>query len=71
LVCEAKATDAIGVTPREHTEIRSTWCNGHCERLLTIQAGDQDLKTSRRGPGRSSPPCSNGAGASIGPCSPW
>ncbi|WP_369253777.1 IS256 family transposase [Streptomyces sp. R35] len=41
---EAEATDVIGAGPREHTETRTTWRNGHRERLLTTQAGDLDLK---------------------------
>ena len=41
---EAEATDVIGAAPREHAETRTTWRNGHRERLLTTQAGDLDLK---------------------------
>ncbi|MFD8722646.1 IS256 family transposase [Streptomyces sp. NPDC059629] len=41
---EAEATEVIGAAPREHTDKRTTWCNGHRERLLTTQAGDLDLK---------------------------
>ncbi|WP_405987933.1 IS256 family transposase [Streptomyces sp. NBC_00986] len=41
---EAEATEAIGAAPREHSETRTTWRNGHRERLLTTQAGDLDLK---------------------------
>ena len=41
---EAEATEAIGAAPREHSDQRTTWRNGHRERLLTTQAGDLDLK---------------------------
>jgi putative transposase len=41
---EAEATEAIGAAPREHSGERTTWRNGHRERLLTTQAGDLDLK---------------------------
>jgi putative transposase len=41
---EAEATDVIGAAPGEHTDKRTTWRNGHRERLLTTQAGDPDLK---------------------------
>jgi transposase-like protein len=41
---EAEATDVIGAAPREHTDKRTTWRNGHRDRLLTTQAGDLDLK---------------------------
>ncbi|MER6272515.1 transposase [Streptomyces sp900105755] len=41
---EAEATEMIGAAPREHSETRTTWRNGHRERLLTTQAGDLDLK---------------------------
>ncbi|MCX5367312.1 IS256 family transposase [Streptomyces sp. NBC_00124] len=41
---EAEATDVIGAAPREHSESRTTWRNGHRDRLLTTQAGDLDLK---------------------------
>lgn len=41
---EAESTDVIGALPREHSETRTTWRNGHRERLLTTQAGDLDLK---------------------------
>jgi transposase-like protein len=41
---EAEATDVIGAAPGEHTDKRTTWRNGHRERLLTTQAGDLDLK---------------------------
>ncbi|GGN44921.1 hypothetical protein GCM10011578_096330 [Streptomyces fuscichromogenes] len=41
---EAEATEVIGAAPREHSEARTTWRNGHRERLLTTQAGDLDLK---------------------------
>ncbi|WP_190087087.1 IS256 family transposase [Streptomyces longisporoflavus] len=44
---EAEATDVIGAAPREHTETRSTWRNGHRERLLTTPAGDLDLKVPK------------------------
>ncbi|MEV6758245.1 transposase [Streptomyces sp. NPDC051214] len=37
---EAEATEAIGAAPREHTSERTTWRNGHRDRLLTSQAGD-------------------------------
>ncbi|MBC9719752.1 IS256 family transposase [Streptomyces sp. TRM66268-LWL] len=40
---EAEATAHIGAEPGEHTETRTTWRNGHRERLLTTQAGDLDL----------------------------
>jgi putative transposase len=40
---EAEATAHIGAEPGEHTETRTTWRNGHRERLLTTQAGDVDL----------------------------
>ncbi|MFJ3899535.1 MULTISPECIES: IS256 family transposase [unclassified Streptomyces] len=41
---EAEATDVIGASPGEHSDQRTTWRNGHRERLLTTQAGDLDLK---------------------------
>lgn len=41
---EAEATEAIGAAPREHSSERTTWRNGHAERVLTSQAGDLDLK---------------------------
>jgi len=41
---EAEATEAIGAAPGEHSDQRTTWRNGHRERLLTTQAGDLDLK---------------------------
>lgn len=41
---EAEATEAIGAALREHSVERTTWRNGHRERLLTTQAGDLDLK---------------------------
>lgn len=41
---EAEATEAIGTAPGEHSDQRTTWRNGHQERLLTTQAGDLDLK---------------------------
>lgn len=41
---EAEATEAIGAAPREHTSERTTWRNGHRDRLLTSQAGDLELK---------------------------
>ena len=41
---EAEATEVIGAAPRERSETRTTWRNGHRERLLTTQAGDLDLK---------------------------
>ncbi|MDQ0605413.1 putative transposase [Streptomyces canus] len=41
---EAEATEVIGAAPREHSETRTTWRNGHRDRLLTTQAGDLDLK---------------------------
>jgi hypothetical protein len=44
---EAEATEAIGAAPREHSSERSTWRNGHRERLLTSQAGDLDLKVPK------------------------
>jgi len=34
----------IGAVPREHSETRTAWRNGHRERLPTTQAGDLDLK---------------------------
>jgi putative transposase len=40
---EAEATSHIGAEPGEHAETRTTWRNGHRERLLTTQAGDLDL----------------------------
>lgn len=40
---EAEATSRIGAEPGEHAETRTTWRNGHRERLLTTQAGDLDL----------------------------
>ncbi|MGW5739722.1 MULTISPECIES: IS256 family transposase [Streptomyces] len=40
---EAEATAHIGAEPGEHAETRTTWRNGHRERLLTTQAGDLDL----------------------------
>ena len=52
MVCErilqeliaAEATEVIGAVPREHSETRTAWRNGHRERLPTTQAGDLDLK---------------------------
>ncbi|MEU1276486.1 IS256 family transposase [Streptomyces sp. NPDC005799] len=41
---EAEATEVIGAAPREHSETRTTWRNGHRDRVLTTQAGDLDLK---------------------------
>ena len=41
---EAEATDVIGAAPGEHSDKRTTWRNGHRDRLLTTQAGDLDLK---------------------------
>ncbi|MGI3226729.1 IS256 family transposase [Streptomyces sp. GTA36] len=41
---EAEATETIGAAPGERSETRTTWRNGHRERLLTTQAGDLDLK---------------------------
>ncbi|GGN81526.1 hypothetical protein GCM10011579_068210 [Streptomyces albiflavescens] len=41
---EAEVTEVIGAAPREHSDQRATWRNGHRERLLTTQAGDLDLK---------------------------
>lgn len=41
---EAEATEAIGAAPREHSSERTTWRNGHREKLLTSQVGDLDLK---------------------------
>ncbi|TCR24235.1 IS256 family transposase [Streptomyces sp. BK205] len=41
---EAEATDVIGAAPHEHTDKRTTWRNGHRDRVLTTQAGDLDLK---------------------------
>ena len=40
---EAEATLHIGAEPGEHTETRTTWRNGHRDRILTTQAGDLDL----------------------------
>lgn len=40
---EAEATARIGAEPGEHTETRTTWRNGHREKVLTTQAGDLDL----------------------------
>jgi putative transposase len=40
---EAEATAHIGAEPGEHAETRTTWRNGHRDRLLTTQAGDVDL----------------------------
>jgi len=44
---EAEATDVIGAAPGEHTKTRTTWRNGHLERLRTTQAGDLDLKVPK------------------------
>jgi len=41
---EAEATETIGAAPGEHSSERTTWRNGHRDRLLTTQAGDLDLK---------------------------
>ncbi|WP_406320661.1 transposase [Streptomyces sp. NBC_00519] len=41
---EVEATDVIGAGPREQSETRTTWRNGHRERALTTQAGDLHLK---------------------------
>ncbi|MFI7143262.1 IS256 family transposase [Streptomyces massasporeus] len=40
---EAEATAHIGAEPGEHAETRTTWRNGHRDRVLTTQAGDLDL----------------------------
>ncbi|MER6693572.1 IS256 family transposase, partial [Streptomyces minutiscleroticus] len=40
---EAEASAHIGAEPGEHTDTRTTWRNGHRERLLTTQAGDLGL----------------------------
>ncbi|MEV7192254.1 IS256 family transposase [Streptomyces sp. NPDC093510] len=52
---EAEATEAIGAAPREHSSERTTWRNGHRERLLTSQAGDLDLKIPKVRTGSFSP----------------
>ncbi|MFE7172599.1 transposase [Streptomyces sp. NPDC057616] len=44
---EAEVTETIGVGPGEHSQTRTTWRNGHRERLLTTQAGDLDLKNPK------------------------
>lgn len=41
---EAEATEVTGAAPGEHSEKRTTWRNGHRDRLLTTQAGDLELK---------------------------
>ena len=41
---EAETTEAIGAARSEHSKTRTTWRNGHRERLLTTQARDLDLK---------------------------
>ncbi|MFB7338410.1 transposase, partial [Streptomyces adustus] len=41
---EAEATEMIGAAPGAHSDRRTTWRNGHRERLLTTQAGDLELK---------------------------
>ncbi|MFE2584850.1 IS256 family transposase [Streptomyces sp. NPDC059378] len=41
---EAEATEMIGAGPGEHSDRRTTWRNGHRERLLTTHAGDLELK---------------------------
>ena len=41
---EAEATAVIGAEAGEHTPDRTTWRNGHRDRLLTTQAGDLELK---------------------------
>ncbi|KOV73252.1 transposase [Streptomyces sp. AS58] len=40
---EAEATAHIGAEPGEHVETRTTWRNGHRDKVLTTQAGDLDL----------------------------
>ncbi|GAA3446724.1 IS256 family transposase [Planomonospora venezuelensis] len=40
---EAEATARIGAAPGEHTDSRTTWRNGHREKVITTQAGDLDL----------------------------
>ncbi|MFJ9968908.1 IS256 family transposase [Streptomyces avermitilis] len=40
---EAEATAHIGAQWGEHTDTRTTWRNGHREKVLTTQAGDLDL----------------------------
>lgn len=40
---EAEATAHIGAEPGEHAETRTTWRNGHRDKVLTTQAGDLDL----------------------------
>jgi transposase-like protein len=47
---EAEATEAIGAAPREHSETRTSWRNGHRDRLLTTQAGDLKIPKVRSGP---------------------
>ncbi len=44
---EAEATAHIGAEPGEHAETRTTWRDGHREKLLTTQAGDLDLATPK------------------------
>ncbi|AWI27351.1 IS256 family transposase [Streptomyces tirandamycinicus] len=40
---EAEATTHIGAEPGEHAETRTTWRNGHRDKVLTTQAADLDL----------------------------
>ncbi|MFG3065263.1 transposase [Streptomyces sp. NPDC048231] len=40
---EAEATAHIGAEPGEHADTRTTWRNGHRDKVLTTQAGDLDL----------------------------
>jgi len=40
---EAEATVHIGAEPGEHADTRTTWRNGHRDKVLTTQAGDLDL----------------------------
>ncbi|MEU6995442.1 IS256 family transposase [Streptomyces sp. NPDC046465] len=52
---EAEATAHVGAEPGEHTEVRTTWRNGHREKLLTTQAGDLDLSIPKVRTGAFSP----------------
>ncbi|MFJ7269129.1 transposase [Streptomyces sp. NPDC099050] len=40
---QAEATTKIGAEWGEHTDTRTTWCNGHRGKTVTTQAGDPEL----------------------------
>ena len=66
---DAEATAFIGAEPHQRTEERITQRNGTRSKTLTTAAGDVDLRSPSSARGRSSPRCSNVAGASTRRCS--